>query len=77
MVAAYVLIQTEVGKSSSVASTISGLPGVKSAENVTGPYDVIVWLEASQLDDLGPLILSNIQTVAGITRTVTCTVVRA
>lgn len=77
MVAAYVLIQTEVGKSSTVAATIGELDGVKSAENVTGPYDVIVRVEAPQLDDLGPLILSNIQTVAGITRTVTCTVVRA
>lgn len=77
MVAAYVLIQTEVGRSTAVAEAIAELEGVVSAENVTGPYDVIVRVEAVHLDDLGPLVLSNIQSVSGITRTVTCTVVKA
>lgn len=77
MVAAYVLIQTEVGRSDEVAGVIAGLPGVVSAENVTGPYDVIVRVEAPELNDLGPLVLSRIQAVDGITRTVTCTVVKA
>jgi len=41
-VSAYVLIQTEVGKAAQVASTINGIDGVTKAEDVTGPYDVIV-----------------------------------
>ena len=46
-VQAYVLIQTEVGKAAAVAAAISELDGVAQAEDVTGPYDVIVRAEAS------------------------------
>ena len=72
---AYILIQTEVGKAASVAREIAGLPGVTNAEDVTGPYDVIVRAEAETMDDLGKLVVANIQAVAGITRTLTCPVV--
>ena len=56
MVQAYILIQTEVGKASTVADTISKLPGVIQAEDVTGPYDVIVRAQADTVDDLGRLV---------------------
>jgi DNA-binding Lrp family transcriptional regulator len=75
VVQAYILIQTEVGKAASVASTISGLAGVTQAEDVTGPYDVIVRAEANNVDELGKLVVAKIQAVAGITRTLTCPVV--
>lgn len=75
MVQAYILIQTENGKAASVAQTISGISGVTMAEDVTGPYDVIVRVEAPNVDDLGRLVISKLQDVAGITRTLTCTVV--
>jgi DNA-binding Lrp family transcriptional regulator len=72
---AYILIQTEVGKAASVAEEIAKLDGVTNAEDVTGPYDVIVRAEAESVDDLGKLVVANIQAVAGITRTLTCPVV--
>ena len=75
MVQAYILIQTEVGKASAVAGTISGLPGVIQAEDVTGPYDVIVRAEAETVDELGRLVVARVQQVEGITRTLTCPVV--
>jgi hypothetical protein len=74
-VQAYILIQTEVGKAASVASAISQLDGVANAEDVTGPYDVIVRAEAKNVDDLGKLVVAKIQGVEGITRTLTCPVV--
>jgi DNA-binding Lrp family transcriptional regulator len=74
-VQAYILIQTEVGKAASVAKAISALDGVASAEDVTGPYDVIVRAEAKNVDDLGKLVVAKIQGVEGITRTLTCPVV--
>lgn len=77
VVQAYVLVQTEVGKAAEVAAEIAGLPGVVLAEDVTGPYDVIARVEAATVDELGPLVMSKIQGVKGITRTVTCTVVHA
>jgi len=75
VVQAYILVQTEVGRSAAVAGQITELPGVISAEDVTGPYDVIVRTEAETMDDLGKLIVARIQQIEGITRTLTCPVV--
>ena len=75
MVHAYILVQTEVGKAAEVAATITKIPGVTTAEDVTGPYDVIVRAEAENVDDLGRLVVAQIQAVDWITRTLTCPVV--
>jgi DNA-binding Lrp family transcriptional regulator len=75
VVQAYILIQTEVGKASNVAGVIAKIPGVIEAEDVTGPYDVIVRAEANTVDDLGRMVVAQIQQVEGITRTLTCPVV--
>ena len=75
MVQAYILIQTEVGKASTVAEEIGKIPGVVQAEDVTGPYDVIVRAQADTVDDLGRLVVAKVQQVDGITRTLTCPVV--
>jgi DNA-binding Lrp family transcriptional regulator len=75
VVQAYILIQTEVGKAAQVAKEVADIKGVTSAEDVTGPYDVIVRAEARNVDDLGKLVVAKIQAVEGITRTLTCPVV--
>jgi DNA-binding Lrp family transcriptional regulator len=75
VVQAYILVQTEVGKAAEVAAEISAIPGVLSAEDVTGPYDVIVRAEAADMDQLGQLVVAKVQGVGGITRTLTCPVV--
>ena len=75
VVQAYILIQTEVGKAAEVATAIADVKGVTLAEDVTGPYDVIVRAEAANVDDLGQLVVERVQSVAGITRTLTCPVV--
>lgn len=75
MVQAYILVQTEVGKSAEVARKIAQIAGVTQAEDVTGPYDVIVRAQAENVDELGKLVTAHIQAVGGITRTLTCPVV--
>jgi DNA-binding Lrp family transcriptional regulator len=75
VVQAYILIQTEVGKAAQVAKEVAAIKGVTQAEDVTGPYDVIVRAEARNVDDLGKLVVAKIQAVEGITRTLTCPVV--
>ena len=74
-VTAYVLIQTEVGRAEKVATAAREITGVVTADNVAGPYDVIVKTEADTLDELGQLVVSAIQKVDGITRTFTCPIV--
>jgi DNA-binding Lrp family transcriptional regulator len=74
-VQAYILIQTEVGKAAQVATEVGKIDGVVSAEDVTGPYDVIVRAESNSVDELGKMVVSRVQLVEGITRTLTCPVV--
>lgn len=76
VVQAYILIQTEVGRSTSIVTEIAQIPGVTLAEDVTGPYDVIARIEAPSVDELGQGVIAKIQDVKGITRTLTCTVVK-
>jgi DNA-binding Lrp family transcriptional regulator len=68
------LIQTEVGKSSSVTKSVTAIAGVTIAESVTGPYDVIMRAEAASMEDLGKSVLAKVQAIPGITRTLTCPV---
>jgi DNA-binding Lrp family transcriptional regulator len=75
VVQAYILIQTEVGKAAQVTSAIADVKGVTLAEDVTGPYDVIVRAEARNVDELGKLVVAKVQAIEGITRTLTCPVV--
>ncbi|MFT4265461.1 MAG: Lrp/AsnC ligand binding domain-containing protein [Nocardioides sp.] len=75
VVQAYILIQTDVGKSESVAAAASATKGVTLAEGVTGPYDVIVRAEARNIDELGKMVVAKVQAIEGITRTLTCPVV--
>jgi DNA-binding Lrp family transcriptional regulator len=75
MVQAYILVQTEVGKAAEVASAIAKIAGVTQADDVTGPYDVIVRAESENVDELGRMVVAQIQGVPGITRTLTCPIV--
>ena len=75
VVQAYILIQTEVGKAAAVAREIAEVKGVTQAEDVTGPYDVIARAEAGSVDELGKMVVSRVQMIDGITRTLTCPVV--
>ncbi|NYI98060.1 DNA-binding Lrp family transcriptional regulator [Streptomonospora nanhaiensis] len=69
------MIQTDVGRAAEVARDISDIEGVTQAEDVTGPYDVIVRAQADDVDALGRLVVARIQRLDGITRTLTCPIV--
>jgi DNA-binding Lrp family transcriptional regulator len=75
VIAAYILIQTEVGKAAIVAAALRDLPGVSETASVAGPYDVIARAEARDIDELGKLVASRVQALDGVTRTISCTVV--
>lgn len=74
-VAAYILVQTEVAQSAEVARRARDVEGVQSADQTTGPYDVIVRAEAQDINELGRMVVSSIQAIDGIQRTLTCPVV--
>lgn len=69
---AFVLMETVVGKNKEVVDALRQLKGVKSADTVTGPYDVIAIIEGETLSKISDLVTDKIHPLAGITRTVTC-----
>jgi DNA-binding Lrp family transcriptional regulator len=75
VVEAFILIQVEVGKAAEVAQEVAAIPAVKVADDVAGPYDVIARAEARGIDELGTLVVTKIQTIEGVTRTLTCPIV--
>ncbi len=76
----YILIEAEVGRAKGVGEAVAKLQHpdarVASVDTVTGPYDVIVQMEADDLDKLGNSITEGIQRIDGVQRTTTCLAVR-
>ena len=71
-VRAFVLIETQVGNPGNVTKAIRSIPGVVTADDVTGPYDIIVQTEADSVDELGRMVIGRLQLVSGIRKTLTC-----
>jgi len=69
---AFLLIETAVGKSREVVTSLSKVKGVISVDTVTGPYDIIAILQGESLNDIGDLVTGKINSFAGISRVVTC-----
>ena len=69
---AYVLIETSVGKTKDVVTQLRSHRVVRTADTVTGSYDVIAVVEAEDLNAVGDLVTGRIQTLSGIVRTMTC-----
>ena len=72
VVRAYVLIETQVGKTRDVVEAIRGLEGVVLVHAVTGPYDAVTTIEGASLNEIGLLVTAKIHSIKGISRTVTC-----
>ena len=80
MIKGYVLIETDVASAKNVGLELTSLSyagtTIVSVDTVTGPFDVIVQIEATDLDTLGNSITDAIQSVDGVQRTTTCLAVR-
>jgi len=70
-VKAYVLIEVDMGKACEVVEAVQKLEGVKSADSVTGPYDVVAAIEVADLESVGT-VMKQIHSVTGICKTTTC-----
>ncbi|MBA7650499.1 hypothetical protein ES703_58305 [subsurface metagenome] len=73
---AFVLIETAVGRNTEVIATLRQIEEVKSADTVTGPYDVIATIEGGTFNHIGDLLTAKIHPIAGISSTVTCLVMQ-
>src|SRR3989442_3911388 len=71
----YVLIQLAPGTTKTAAEVIAKIKGVKMAHAVTGPFDVIAFVEVPDLTTLSDLILAKIQKIEGAQKTQTAMLV--
>ena len=69
---AYILIETQVGRAKQVALALSALEGVISADVVTGTFDIIALIEASDMSAMADLVTGQVQGIRGVLRTITC-----
>ncbi|UCG37179.1 MAG: Lrp/AsnC ligand binding domain-containing protein [Candidatus Bathyarchaeota archaeon] len=67
---AYILISTDAGKPWKVAESALKIDGVKIAHAVTGPFDVVAFVESTSIDELGEL-LEKIHAINGVLKTQT------
>mgnify|MGYP003406702901 FL=1 len=70
-VEAYVFIECEHAKSKEVLDKLMKIGGVKDARIVTGPYDLIALVAASNFKVLGEVVMSKIQQIGEVKRTLT------
>jgi len=75
MVNAYSLISAEPGKTAEVFRKVKAIEGVRMAEAVAGPYDIIARIEVDSLEKLTKAVFGDIRGVSGVTNTTTLIVV--
>ena len=55
-----------------VCDSLRSMEGIRSADAVTGNFDVIALVEAADMAAMAELVTGNIQGVRGVMRTITC-----
>ncbi len=75
MASAYVLIEAAPKKARAASAKIATLAGVRSCHLVTGPYDIIAFVDGDDPTAIGQLVMARIHAVDGVGRTITCVVV--
>ena len=71
---AFVLVDVTGDHTKSAYKTMTRLEGVKAVYPVSGPFDLLVHLEAEDLGHLSDKILPQIRIVDGVTKTTTAIV---
>jgi DNA-binding Lrp family transcriptional regulator len=75
VIAAYILIQTDVGTAAMVTAALRDVPGVAEVASVAGPYDVIARARAHDIYEPAKLVTSQVQALDGVKRTISCPVI--
>ncbi|MCX6354630.1 MAG: Lrp/AsnC ligand binding domain-containing protein [Candidatus Aureabacteria bacterium] len=70
-VSAFIFVETTQGRAMDVRAEVARISGVKTASSVTGPYDIIAVVEGRDVNELGEFIVSKIQNIPGVLRTMT------
>ena len=72
---AYILINTQIGKTTEVVKQLKAMPEIKHMDVIMGPYDIIAQVETDSHDSLSHMVMQQLQSIDAIKHTMTCTVV--
>ena len=72
MLKAYVLIEAEVGIAVKVVTLLKAIDGVLSCDLITGGYDAMLIIETPDMITLSELLNSQLRTIPGVLKTITC-----
>jgi len=75
MLLAYILINTEIGDEEKVYSELKNIEGVVEAHVVYGVYDMVVKVQAKDMDDLRSIV-ESIRKKSGLRSTLTLIVTK-
>ena len=71
----YILINVSMGSARSVYEKLQLLGNVQQVDAITGPYDIIATMQGNDYNEIAWIVLDKIQTIDGVTSTLTCNVV--
>ncbi len=69
---AYILIKMRPGDIPEALRQLRQAKGVDTAKMIFGPYDLILEVQAPDLDALGRLLAHEVQPTPGVLETITC-----
>ena len=75
MALSYILMKTQAGYVESIIKDLKKIPEIKEAHAVTGDIDIIVKVEAKDIETITKVVLSKIHLIGGVFRTATHVVV--
>ncbi len=70
----FILINSELGKEKSLLKEIRSIPNVKEAHFIYGVYDIIVKVEAENMEKLKEIVTFKIRRLNDVRNTLTMTV---
>jgi len=74
-VQAYILIQVQAGRAQGIKKELSQSPYFLRIDRVMGPFDLIALVEVESNQEIGEIVLKEIQSLSGVKRTLTCPVI--
>ncbi len=73
MIIAYTLLACDSGSENSVMEQLKAIPSVKEAHGLFGPYDILVKVESSSVNDQRETIAFKIRKIPHVRSTLTLT----
>ncbi len=73
---AYILINVKSGRARKVWEELNRIKEITHIDAITGPFDFIAFITASDFNAIGRIVIDKIQSIPEIERTLTCNVIQ-